>query len=76
MKKNIDLVRVWKDAAYRNSLSTADLAGLPANPAGALSDDDLEVITGGAQAAEATQATHKLLTLGCCRVTAGIFCGR
>ncbi len=44
-----NVVRAWKDAAYRNSLTEAERAGLPANPAGAveLSDADLGKISGG-----------------------------
>ncbi len=71
MKKNIDIVRAWKDSAYLNSLSEADRAGLPTNPAGSLSDDDLAVVSGGA---EQVRATNKIFTLGCCRVSAGLFC--
>jgi mersacidin/lichenicidin family type 2 lantibiotic len=43
-----DIVRAWKDAAYRQSLSSDDLALLPANPVGEieLSDADLESIQG------------------------------
>lgn len=32
----IDVIRAWKDAAYRQGLSENQLAGLPANPAGAV----------------------------------------
>jgi mersacidin/lichenicidin family type 2 lantibiotic len=43
-----DIVRAWKDASYRNSLSEEELALLPSNPAGEieLTDADLETITG------------------------------
>jgi mersacidin/lichenicidin family type 2 lantibiotic len=30
----IDIVRAWKDAEYRRGLSAAQLAAMPANPAG------------------------------------------
>jgi mersacidin/lichenicidin family type 2 lantibiotic len=30
------VIRAWKDPAYRNSLSSAEQADLPANPAGAI----------------------------------------
>ena len=45
-----DIVRAWKDADYRASLSDAELAQLPANPAGfvELADDDLDQAAGGA----------------------------
>lgn len=32
----IDVIRAWKDEAYRQSLSEAERAALPANPAGAV----------------------------------------
>ena len=46
---NINIVRAWKDSAYRNSLSEAERAALPANPAGSveLSDADLGHVAGG-----------------------------
>ena len=31
-----DIIRAWKDESYRKSLSDADRAALPANPAGAV----------------------------------------
>jgi mersacidin/lichenicidin family type 2 lantibiotic len=45
----INIIRAWKDAEYRQSLSAADLAMIPAHPAGliALTDDDLESVAGG-----------------------------
>ena len=48
MSKN-DVIRAWKDANYRKSLSPAQLAALPANPAGAteLSDEELGAVSGG-----------------------------
>jgi mersacidin/lichenicidin family type 2 lantibiotic len=46
---NENIVRAWKDPAYRNSLSEADRSALPANPAGAIeiSDNDLGNVSGG-----------------------------
>jgi mersacidin/lichenicidin family type 2 lantibiotic len=46
----LDVVRAWKDEAYRGSLSEEQLAMLPANPIGEveLSDSDLAGVTGGA----------------------------
>lgn len=46
----INIIRAWKDADYRQSLSAAELAALPAHPAGLieLSDDELEGAAGGA----------------------------
>lgn len=60
MKKNIDIIRAWKDSAYRASLSAADLADLPTNPAGDLSDDELTQVSGGE-----AQRTHRVFSLGC-----------
>jgi mersacidin/lichenicidin family type 2 lantibiotic len=46
---NRNIIRAWKDPAYRNSLSNAQREALPANPAGSveLSDADLGKVTGG-----------------------------
>lgn len=43
------IIRAWKDKAYRNTLSDAELALLPAHPAGLteLTDSDLAVVVGG-----------------------------
>jgi mersacidin/lichenicidin family type 2 lantibiotic len=41
---NFDIVRSWKDEAYRQSLNTENL---PANPAGELNDTQLEQVFGG-----------------------------
>ncbi|MER5318683.1 mersacidin/lichenicidin family type 2 lantibiotic [Streptosporangium roseum] len=41
-------VKAWKDPEYRASLSSADLARIPANPAGpvTLSNRELETVAG------------------------------
>jgi mersacidin/lichenicidin family type 2 lantibiotic len=46
---NNKIIRAWKDPAYRNSLSQAERAALPANPAGSveISDADLGKVAGG-----------------------------
>lgn len=46
-----DIIRAWKDAAYRASLSAAQRAALPANPAGMieLSETELDSVVGGAK---------------------------
>ena len=46
---NIDIVRAWKDEAYRQSLSEEDRCTLPENPVGEieLTDADLEAVYGG-----------------------------
>ena len=45
-----DVIRAWKDEAFRNSLSSEQRAMLPENPAGAveLTDADLDPVAGGA----------------------------
>lgn len=47
MKTN-DIVRAWRDEDYFNSLSEAERAALPANPAGEiqLSDEELANVNG------------------------------
>lgn len=51
MKKQqkLDVIRAWKDEAYRASLSEEQLAQLPASPAGAveINEDYLRGVTGG-----------------------------
>ena len=46
---NKRIIRAWKDPLYRNSLSAAERAALPTNPAGSieLSDVDLGNVAGG-----------------------------
>ena len=46
---SIDVVRAWKDAEYRESLSSEELALVPAHPAGEveLAEEDLLGVTGG-----------------------------
>ncbi len=46
---NSNVIRAWKDPAYRNSLSPGERAALPSNPAGMieLSDADLGKVSGG-----------------------------
>ena len=46
---NINIIRAWKDAEYRNSLSAAELAALPENPAGLveLPEEELAAVAGG-----------------------------
>ena len=44
-----NIIRAWKDAAWRNTLSAAERAALPQNPAGSveISDEDLGKVAGG-----------------------------
>lgn len=55
----IDIARAWKDESYRLSLSDAERASLPANPAGPveLSDADLTGAGGDASPLAATITT-------------------
>jgi mersacidin/lichenicidin family type 2 lantibiotic len=43
-----DIIRAWKDEDYRNSLSEAQRAQLPAHPAGLieLTTDELDLVAG------------------------------
>jgi mersacidin/lichenicidin family type 2 lantibiotic len=45
----MDIIRAWKDEEYRNSLSEAERAALPENPAGliTLTDEELGAVAGG-----------------------------
>lgn len=51
---NLDIVRAWKDARYRRSLSPEQLQWLPGNPAGPteLTDDEVKAASGLALGAE------------------------
>lgn len=51
----IDIIRAWKDEAYRQSLSAAERAALPANPAGAVELTEAEAA-----------AVEGRLSAGCC----------
>ncbi len=65
----LDIIRAWKDAAYRNSLSESERALLPQNPAGLieLNDADLSGAAGGNE----MFATDAAGTFGCCPTYAG-----
>lgn len=54
-----DVVRAWKDEAYRQALADEQLHALPANPAGELelSDDELETVFGGGHGFGAASAS-------------------
>ena len=61
----IDTIRAWKDEAYRRSLSEAELAKLPQNPAGLieLSDNEMELVAGGSIY---PTASPNLSSVSCC----------
>ncbi len=44
-----NIIRAWKNEEYRNSLSDAERAQLPENPAGLieLPDEELDAVAGG-----------------------------
>jgi mersacidin/lichenicidin family type 2 lantibiotic len=47
---HVDVIRAWKDAGYRQSLTESQRAALPSNPAGTieLSAAELDGVVGGA----------------------------
>ncbi len=63
-----DIVRAWKDEAYRQTLSEEQLETLAANPVGELNETELAAVCGGddfpgefgfgAAAASASSRTH------------------
>jgi mersacidin/lichenicidin family type 2 lantibiotic len=46
---SVNIIKAWKDADYRNSLSIEELALIPTNPSGLieLNDEDLMGVAGG-----------------------------
>jgi len=45
----VNVIRAWKNAEYRNSLSAAELAALPQHPAGLveLPEEEMAAVAGG-----------------------------
>ena len=72
---NRNVIRAWKDPAYRNSLSEAERSAMPANPAGAIeiSDADLGKVAGGNIP---TTLTHVGCTFFCTNDCPTFFCTR
>ena len=66
------IIRAWKDEEFRHSLSAAEQASLPQNPAGCieLSDEELLGVTGGQDVFEKepmwTTRTCNWFSIGCC----------
>src|SRR5882672_1647098 len=62
----IDIVRAWKDEAYRQSLSREELAMLPENPVGEfeLTEADLEAVYGGHTGGGASPSTAGVVCVG------------
>jgi mersacidin/lichenicidin family type 2 lantibiotic len=63
-----DIVRAWKDATFRAGLSEAELAVLPANPAGLVevNEDDLKNVAGGTYTTNCTYWTAHYPRRCCC----------
>lgn len=57
--KHVDVIRAWKDEAYRLSLTDDQRSALPENPAGMieLTDLDLSGVAGGGTGVAYTQAS-------------------
>ena len=68
---SVDVVRAWKDPAYRDRLAAGDLALTPSNPAGVveLTDAQLREATGLAAAVVTTNLACTMYTYSrfrCC----------
>lgn len=85
LMSNEDIVRAWKDAGYRRSLSAEQRQWLPGNPAGPadLTDDELKAAGGLALGADAVITTAITCTeytfqhwkaCGCIPETTSIVC--
>ncbi len=61
----VDIIRAWKDEEYFLSLTEAQRAALPANPAAAidLSDADLRGVSGGSGSTN-TDCSHPRIACG------------
>jgi mersacidin/lichenicidin family type 2 lantibiotic len=68
MKTN-DVIRAWKDPAYRATLTQAQRDALPAHPAGDVEvpDSELQTIAGGMR-------PETIVTRGCCWATFSYSC--
>ena len=75
---NLNVVRAWKDARYRRTLSAEELAQLPENPAGPVELTDSELRNaggfGGGDAAVPDTAFASLTRVGCCPRTTALTC--
>ena len=69
----MDIIRAWKDAEYRRSLTAEELAMLPENPAGMveLTDEDL----GGINAADGDVVVARTGILDLCSIVTCLTCG-
>ena len=66
-----DVIRAWKDAEYRASLSATEIEMLPAHPAGLIeiSDTDLGGVAGGSDTLILTWPSLTCTLIGCDTVT-------
>ena len=76
---DLNVIRVWKDAKYRRSLSAAELAQLPENPAGLVELTDGELrkaggFGGGGALLQTTAITCTATLGGCCPATTAATC--
>jgi len=75
----IDVVRAWKDLDYREGLSEAERAALPANPAGLveLADAELAGAAGGVAIGHVNtwNCSSGILTDTCCQPSTFRACG-
>ena len=69
-----EIIRAWKDSAFRSSLSAEQLASLPTNPAGncELADDELAGAFGGSSTLFLTCGRA---TCAVCTYTQPVNCG-
>lgn len=65
---HFNIVRAWKDEEYRLSLSDAERAALPANPAGMieLTAADLQEVVGGARPRPPASRKYSCTPRLCC----------
>ncbi|HEY7124231.1 MAG TPA: mersacidin/lichenicidin family type 2 lantibiotic [Ktedonobacterales bacterium] len=71
---NVDIVRAWKDAEYRQGLSAEEQTLLPEHPAGAieLPDEDLAQVAGAVSGEDCfTFPNHCLTFVRICPVIPG-----
>jgi mersacidin/lichenicidin family type 2 lantibiotic len=73
---NKNIIRAWKDPVYRNGLSAAERAALPANPAGSieLSDADLGKVAGGYHLPQTYGCNTMLCPTSPIACITGVFC--
>lgn len=65
-----DIIRAWKEGAYRNRLSSQQQSQLPENPAGMieLSDEEAKTIVAGGR------MTKGFICKGAGGISKGVFC--